>query len=103
MPLDLLWTRAPFSHEAIPNFVNREKLIGYSVIRLLTNLRQIELFTSMVAVCLVHLASCSCVFRCLAATREEVAWEAADVLYFTLVKCVNSGVSLSDVEGMVRK
>ena len=30
---------------------------------------------------------------------EEIAWEAADVLYFSLVKLVNSGVSLNEVYG----
>ncbi|XP_062520256.1 uncharacterized protein LOC134195265 isoform X2 [Corticium candelabrum] len=29
---------------------------------------------------------------------EDVAWEAADVIYFTLVKCAKAGVKLSDVE-----
>jgi len=33
-----------------------------------------------------------------AATREEVIWEAADVLYFTLVKLAAHGVSLFEVE-----
>jgi phosphoribosyl-ATP pyrophosphohydrolase/phosphoribosyl-AMP cyclohydrolase/histidinol dehydrogenase len=35
---------------------------------------------------------------CEAVTPEEVAWEAADLLYFALTKCVSAGVSLSDVE-----
>jgi len=34
-----------------------------------------------------------------AATPDEVAWEAADVLYFALVACARAGVSLADVEG----
>ena len=33
-----------------------------------------------------------------AATREEAAWEAADVLYFAAVFCAKHGVSLVDVE-----
>ena len=32
---------------------------------------------------------------------EDVAWEAADVIYFTLVKCAKAGVKLSDVEKIV--
>jgi phosphoribosyl-ATP pyrophosphohydrolase/phosphoribosyl-AMP cyclohydrolase/histidinol dehydrogenase len=35
---------------------------------------------------------------CDAKTKEEVAFEAADLLYFALTKCVASGVSLEDVE-----
>lgn len=35
---------------------------------------------------------------CRANTKEEVAFEAADLLYFALTKCVASGVSLGDVE-----
>ncbi|KAK4989605.1 trifunctional histidinol dehydrogenase [Elasticomyces elasticus] len=35
---------------------------------------------------------------CDANTREEVAAEAADVIYFTLSKCIASGVTLEDVE-----
>ncbi|KAI8909583.1 histidinol dehydrogenase-domain-containing protein [Gorgonomyces haynaldii] len=35
---------------------------------------------------------------CEATDKEEIAWEAADVLYFALTKCVASGVSLTDVE-----
>ena len=35
---------------------------------------------------------------CDARTDDEVTWEAADVLYFTLVKLVQSGVSLESVE-----
>ncbi|KZF22075.1 tri-functional histidine biosynthesis protein [Xylona heveae TC161] len=35
---------------------------------------------------------------CNAQTKEEVAFEAADLLYFALTKCVASGVSLEDVE-----
>ncbi|PVU91180.1 hypothetical protein BB559_002261 [Furculomyces boomerangus] len=33
-----------------------------------------------------------------AMTPVDVAWEAADLIYFALVKCVGSGVSLADVE-----
>jgi phosphoribosyl-ATP pyrophosphohydrolase/phosphoribosyl-AMP cyclohydrolase/histidinol dehydrogenase len=35
---------------------------------------------------------------CDAKTKEEVAFEAADLIYFALTKCVASGVSLDDVE-----
>lgn len=35
---------------------------------------------------------------CTAKTKEEVAFEAADVLYFALTRCVAAGVSLADVE-----
>ena len=35
---------------------------------------------------------------CNATTEEEVAFEAADLLYFTLTKCVQAGVRLEDVE-----
>ncbi|KAJ1912186.1 trifunctional histidinol dehydrogenase [Mycoemilia scoparia] len=35
---------------------------------------------------------------CEATSGEEVAWEAADLLYFALTKCVASGVRLSDIE-----
>lgn len=33
-----------------------------------------------------------------ASTKDEVAWEAADVLYFTLVAMARTGVTLEDVE-----
>eukprot|EP00118_Oscarella_pearsei_P005294 m.24251 g.24251 ORF g.24251 m.24251 type:complete len:100 (+) comp28581_c0_seq4:1076-1375(+) len=33
-----------------------------------------------------------------AVNSEDVAWEAADVIYFTLVKCAKAGVSLANVE-----
>jgi len=33
-----------------------------------------------------------------AAGKEEVRWEAADLIYFTLVAMARAGVSLSDVE-----
>ena len=33
-----------------------------------------------------------------AKTKDEVAWEAADLLYFAFVKCVKEGISLSDIE-----
>jgi len=33
-----------------------------------------------------------------AKTKEEIAWEAADVIYFTMVYCIKNGVSLADVE-----
>ncbi|KIW08819.1 histidinol dehydrogenase [Verruconis gallopava] len=35
---------------------------------------------------------------CEATTKEDIAFEAADLLYFALTKCVAAGVSLSDVE-----
>ncbi|KAI0719594.1 histidine biosynthesis trifunctional-protein [Cerioporus squamosus] len=35
---------------------------------------------------------------CRAETTEEVAFEAADLLYFALTRCVAAGVSLSDIE-----
>ncbi|KAJ2998674.1 trifunctional histidinol dehydrogenase [Globomyces sp. JEL0801] len=35
---------------------------------------------------------------CTAKSQDEVAWEAADLLYFALVKCVSEGVSLADIE-----
>ncbi|CAI2170587.1 12788_t:CDS:2 [Funneliformis geosporum] len=35
---------------------------------------------------------------CSAKTKDEIAWEAADLIYFSLVKCVANGVSLKDIE-----
>lgn len=35
---------------------------------------------------------------CEATTKEDIAFEAADLLYFALTKCVAAGVSLTDVE-----
>ena len=35
---------------------------------------------------------------CEAKTKEEVAFEAADLMYFALVKCIEAGVTLEDVE-----
>ncbi|KAI9794026.1 MAG: trifunctional histidinol dehydrogenase [Peltula sp. TS41687] len=35
---------------------------------------------------------------CNAATAEEIAFEAADVIYFALTKCVSAGVNLEDIE-----
>ncbi|KXN89650.1 Histidine biosynthesis trifunctional protein [Leucoagaricus sp. SymC.cos] len=35
---------------------------------------------------------------CRATTPEEVAFEAADLIYFALTKCVAAGVSISDIE-----
>ncbi|KAG2217846.1 hypothetical protein INT45_008143 [Circinella minor] len=35
---------------------------------------------------------------CDATEKDEVAWEAADLIYFALTKCVSSGVSLEDIE-----
>lgn len=31
-------------------------------------------------------------------SKEEVAWEAADLIYFALVKCIKQGVRLADIE-----
>lgn len=33
-----------------------------------------------------------------AKTKEEISWEAADLFYFALTRCVKYGVSLSDIE-----
>ena len=35
---------------------------------------------------------------CQAKTKDEVAFEAADLLYFTLTRCIAAGVSLADIE-----
>jgi len=35
---------------------------------------------------------------CRATTKEEVAFEAADLLYFTLTKCVATGIGVADIE-----
>jgi phosphoribosyl-ATP pyrophosphohydrolase / phosphoribosyl-AMP cyclohydrolase / histidinol dehydrogenase len=35
---------------------------------------------------------------CSASNKDEVAWEAADLIYFALTKCVASGVTITDVE-----
>ncbi|VDC07296.1 unnamed protein product [Peniophora sp. CBMAI 1063] len=35
---------------------------------------------------------------CTAQTREEVAFEAADLFYFVLTRCIAAGVSLTDIE-----
>ncbi|KMU82580.1 histidine biosynthesis trifunctional protein [Coccidioides immitis H538.4] len=35
---------------------------------------------------------------CKASTKEETAFEAADLIYFALTKCISAGVSLEDVE-----
>ncbi|KAI0677582.1 histidine biosynthesis trifunctional-protein [Trametes maxima] len=35
---------------------------------------------------------------CRAETKEEVAFEAADLLYFALTRCVSAGVSIADIE-----
>ncbi|KAG0225378.1 trifunctional histidinol dehydrogenase [Actinomortierella wolfii] len=35
---------------------------------------------------------------CQAESKEEIAWEAADLMYFVLSKCVANGVSLRDIE-----
>ncbi|KAF0341585.1 histidinol dehydrogenase-domain-containing protein [Gigaspora margarita] len=40
---------------------------------------------------------------CSATTKENIAWETADLLYFALVKCVANDVSLTDVEAHLDK
>ncbi|KAK4515270.1 uncharacterized protein ATC70_002880 [Mucor velutinosus] len=40
---------------------------------------------------------------CDATDKEEVAWEAADLIYFALTKCVGAGVSLADIEKNLNK
>ncbi|KAI9033276.1 hypothetical protein DFJ74DRAFT_601057 [Hyaloraphidium curvatum] len=35
---------------------------------------------------------------CEAKDQDEVAWEAADLIYFALTKCVKAGVGLTDIE-----
>ena len=35
---------------------------------------------------------------CEAKDPEDIAWEAADLIYFALAKCVKAGVGLTDVE-----
>ncbi|KAI8880426.1 histidine biosynthesis trifunctional-protein [Backusella circina FSU 941] len=35
---------------------------------------------------------------CDATEKNDVAWEAADLIYFALTKCVSAGVSLTDIE-----
>lgn len=40
---------------------------------------------------------------CDATDKEEVAWEAADLIYFALTKCVSAGVSLADIEKNLNK
>ena len=35
---------------------------------------------------------------CKAATKEDIAFEAADLLYFALTKCVGAGVNIADIE-----
>jgi phosphoribosyl-ATP pyrophosphohydrolase/phosphoribosyl-AMP cyclohydrolase/histidinol dehydrogenase len=35
---------------------------------------------------------------CTATSKDEIAWEAADLIYFAMTKCVSAGVSISDVE-----
>ncbi|KAF9247289.1 histidine biosynthesis trifunctional-protein [Melanogaster broomeanus] len=40
---------------------------------------------------------------CRAETKEEVAFEAADLIYFTLTRCVAAGVTLRDVEEVLKK
>jgi phosphoribosyl-ATP pyrophosphohydrolase / phosphoribosyl-AMP cyclohydrolase / histidinol dehydrogenase len=40
---------------------------------------------------------------CAANTKDEIAFETADLLYFALVKCIKNGVSLADVEACLDK
>ncbi|KIK48957.1 hypothetical protein CY34DRAFT_797754 [Suillus luteus UH-Slu-Lm8-n1] len=40
---------------------------------------------------------------CRAKTKEEVAFEAADLIYFTLARCVAAGVSVKDIERSLDK
>ncbi|KAI8620215.1 histidinol dehydrogenase-domain-containing protein [Chytriomyces sp. MP71] len=40
---------------------------------------------------------------CDATDKEEIAWEAADLIYFALVKAVAHGVSLADIEAHLEK
>jgi len=35
---------------------------------------------------------------CKASDKDEIAWEAADVIFCSLIKCVANGVTLSDIE-----
>jgi phosphoribosyl-ATP pyrophosphohydrolase/phosphoribosyl-AMP cyclohydrolase/histidinol dehydrogenase len=35
---------------------------------------------------------------CSATSKEEIAWEAADLFYFALTKCIGAGVTLRDIE-----
>lgn len=40
---------------------------------------------------------------CSAGTKDEIAFEAADLIYFTLARCVAAGVSISDIERSLDK
>ncbi|CAG8440378.1 5072_t:CDS:2 [Ambispora leptoticha] len=40
---------------------------------------------------------------CAATSKEDIAWEAADLIYFILVKCIGNGVSLADIEAQLDK
>ncbi|CAG8446381.1 5639_t:CDS:2 [Cetraspora pellucida] len=40
---------------------------------------------------------------CSASTKDDIAWETADLLYFALVKCVANDISLTDVEAHLDK
>ncbi|KAI8974452.1 histidinol dehydrogenase-domain-containing protein [Pilobolus umbonatus] len=40
---------------------------------------------------------------CDAVEKDDIAWEAADLIYFVLTKCVNAGVSLADIENNLDK
>lgn len=40
---------------------------------------------------------------CQAKNPEEVAWEAADLIYFALVKCASFGITLADIQNNLEK
>ncbi|KAJ9069333.1 trifunctional histidinol dehydrogenase [Entomophthora muscae] len=40
---------------------------------------------------------------CQAKTPDEVAWEAADLFYFALVKCASFGITLADIQNNLEK
>ncbi|CAG8651284.1 uncharacterized protein OCT59_028343 [Rhizophagus irregularis] len=40
---------------------------------------------------------------CSAKTKDEIAWEAADLIYFALVKCIANEVPLTDIESQLDK
>ena len=40
---------------------------------------------------------------CTATTKEEVAFEAADLIYFALTRCIAAGVGISDIERSLDK
>ncbi|KAJ3351835.1 trifunctional histidinol dehydrogenase [Entophlyctis luteolus] len=40
---------------------------------------------------------------CAATTRDDIAWETADLFYFSLAKCVANGVGLNEIEAHLEK